>query len=327
MLKKEGLLVIASLVVLPLIMIIGCSSGGGPSSPIALVPDRANMVGEVNLSQILDDEDFADIYDRIPKKSEDPQTLDDALDAFKEERDIDLMWFEQGVFFGDVSEFGDNGGYFGVIVEGDFNKNDLITALEENVGGELDTINYKGYEIYTNANETAAIAFLSDTVFVIGGMGPVKDVIQVQEGDRKALSGEVLDIYNGLGDALIKVATVVPADQVRDRLPRRPNGFEMGFTAFSDVEKAGLVLAKEGKTISLKLELEFTNSESAEDAENLLSFVEIFVDMIPIPEQGRGLVPEVFDWLEVERSDSKLTISIERTVSEIEDLLESSKST
>jgi hypothetical protein len=326
MLKKVGFLVIVSIIVLPLIMVMGCS-GGGFSNPIALVPDRANMVGGVNLSQILGDEDFADIYDRLPKEFEDPQTLDDALDDFKEKRDIDLRWFEQGVFFGDVSKFGDDAGYFGIIIRGDFDKNDLIRALEKNVGGALDTIKYQGYEIHTNANETAAIAFLSDTMFVIGGMGPVKDVIQVHEGDRKALSGEVLDTYNGLGDALITVATVVPADQVRDRLPRRPNGFEMGFSAFSDVEKAGLVLVKEEKTISLKLELEFTNSESAEDAENLLSFVEIFVDMIPIPEQGRGLVPEVLDWLEVERSGSKLTISIEMTVSEIEDLLESSKST
>lgn len=324
MMKKLVFLAIAALIVLPLILMIGCS-GGGSTNPITLVPQKANMVGEVNLAKILSDEDFADIYDRLPKKSEDPQTLDDVLDAFQKETDIDLRQFDGGVFFGDVSQSGGDGSYFGIIVKGDFNKNDLLSALEDNIGENLDTVGYKGYEIYTGENEQAALCFLSDKMLVIGGMTPVKDVIQVKEGDREALSGEVLDTFNGLGDALIKVASVVTPSQTGESLPSGLGEFQLDLSAFSDVEKAGLVLAKEAQVISLKADLYFANSKSAEDAEKVFSLINVLAYILPIPEQGQTLVQDLLNKLQVEREDKLLTISIEMTVSEIEDMIESGK--
>jgi hypothetical protein len=284
------------------------------------------MVGEVNLIKIMSDDDFADIYDRLPKKPEDPQTFDDALDVFKRETGIDLRQFDGGVFFGDVSQSGEGDGYFGIIIKGDFNKNDLLSALEENMGENLDTVEYKGYEIYTGANEQAALCFLSDKMLVIGGMTPVKDVIQVKGGDREQLSGEILDTYNSLGDALIKVASEVPPDQTGERLPSGSGESQLDLSAFSDVEKAGVALTKAAHTISLNANLYFTDSKSAEDAEKLLSFIGLFVDLLPIPEQGQTLLPGLLDKLQVEREDKMLTISIELTVSEIEDMIESSNS-
>jgi hypothetical protein len=325
MLKKATFAVMATLMVLPLIIMVGCGSGGGSANPIELVPQRADLVGMVDLSSILSDNDFAGIYDRLPKKSQDPQTLSDALDSVKEQIGIDLRHFGEGVFFGNVSESGDNGGYFGFIVRGDFSRDDLISAIETRAGIKLSIIEYKGYEIYTNGNETSALSFLSNEMLVIGGMVPVKDVIEVKEGDRAALSGEVLDTYNELGNALVKVASVIPESR-RGVLPSLSDGSSIDLSSFADVEKGGLVLAKEGQTISLKVKLYFTNSKSAESAGRLVSLAQIFTDMLPIPEQGRALVPELLKKLEVNTSGTLLTISIEMTVSEIEDMIQSSNS-
>jgi hypothetical protein len=324
MLKKATFAVMAILLVVPLIM-IGCGSGGGSADPIELVPQRANLVGMIDLSPLLSDNDFADIYDRLPKESQDPQTLSDALDRVKEQIGIDLRQFGEGVFFGDVSESADNGGYFGFIVKGDFNRDDLISAIETRAGIKVSISEYKGYEIYTDGDESSALSFLSNQMLVIGGMVPVKDVIQVKEGDRPALSGEVLETYNELGNALIKVASLIP-ESSRGALPSPSDGSSIDLSPFADVEKGGLVVAKEGQTISLKVKLYFTNSKSAESAGRLVSLAQTFTDVFPVPEQGSTLVPELLNKLELNTSGTLLTISIEMTVSEIEDMIESGNS-
>ena len=322
MLRKATFAVMAILIVLPLIIMIGCGNGGGSANPIELVPQRANLVGMIDLSPLLSDNDFADIYDRLPKKSQDPQTLSDALDRVKEQIGIDLRQFGEGVFFGDVSESGDNGGYFGFIVKGDFNRDDLISAIETRAGIKLSIIEYKGYEIYTDGDETSALSFLSNEVLVIGGMVRVKDVIQVKEGDRAALSGEVLETYNELGNALIKVASLVP-ESSRGALPSPSDSSSVDLSPFADVEKGGLVVAKEGQSISLKVKLYFTNSKSAESAGRLVSLAQMFTDLLPVPEEDSQLVPELLNKLEVNTSGTLLTISIGMTVSEIEDMISS----
>ncbi len=324
MFKKFVFLGIVILIALPLVMMVGCG-GRGSSNSLALVPQKANMVGEVSLGEILSDDDFADIFDRLPKKYEDPQTFNDALDAFEGETGIDLRQFDSGVFFGDVSQSESESGYFGVIVVGDFNKSDLVSALEEYMGENLGTVDYKGYEIYTGANDQAALCFLSDRTLVIGGMVPVKDVIQVKEGDRPPLSGDLLETYNGLGDALIKVASVVPSDQTQQRLLGNFSESQINLSAFSDVQRTGIALIKEAQAISFKADLYFTDSQSAEDSEKMLTFVGLFVEMLPIPEQGQALLPGLLEKLQVVRQDKLLTITIEMTASEIEDIIESGK--
>ena len=61
------LLMVLLLVVSPL---IGCSnSNGGVTNPIGLVPKKANVVGHVDLTKILQDNDLAVIYDKVPNKA------------------------------------------------------------------------------------------------------------------------------------------------------------------------------------------------------------------------------------------------------------------
>ena len=327
MVKKVSflLLMVLLLVVSPL---IGCSnSNGGVTNPIGLVPKKANVIGHVDLSKILPDNDLTGIYDKVPKDSSYPQTFDDALAKLKEEYNIDLKNFKEGVFFGDISGSKEQGNYFGVIIEGTFNKSDLITAIQSAAGMELSTIKYKDYEIYTDESEETAIAFLSDDMFVVGTMQPVKDVIDVKKGDGAALSGELLDTYNKLGDALIKVAVAVPPGVAEGQLGQSASQYLGDLSAFDKVESVGMTLSKNNESVALDVKLCCADSDSAQSIEQsidgLITLVKFLMAMSEDQQQNQAL-DTLLNKVEVGRSDSCVNITVNATLAEIEGLIQSS---
>ncbi|MEE9400705.1 MAG: hypothetical protein V3V32_01665, partial [Dehalococcoidia bacterium] len=175
--KTLSILFIAALLVsLPL----GC--GGEETSatiitPAELVPQKANMIGHIDLSQIIADEDIAELYEAMPIEPGASQTLDEALDLTMEEIGLDLMDFGEGVIFGEISEATGDMDYGGIVVKGTFEESDLIASIESGTDEEFTTISYKGYEIYTDSDEEVGGAFLGSDAFVIGSMEAVKDVI------------------------------------------------------------------------------------------------------------------------------------------------------
>jgi hypothetical protein len=316
------------LVVSPL---IGCSnSNGGVTNPIGLVPKKANVIGHVDLSKILQDNDLTGIYDKVPKDSSYPQTFDDALAKLKEEYNIDLKNFKEGVFFGDISGSTEQGNYFGVIIEGTFNKSDLIAAIQSATGTELSTINYKDYEIHTDELEESAIAFLSDNMLVVGAMEPVKDVIDVKKGDAKAVSGEVLDNYNKLGYALIKVAVAVPSGVAEGQLGESASQVLGDLSAFDKVKSVGMTLSKNNESVALDVKLCCADSDSAQSIEQsingLIIFAEFLTSMSENQQQNQAL-DTLLNKVEVGRSDSCVNITITATLAEIEGLIQSSGQT
>ena len=337
MMKKVSLLLlmVLLLVVSPL---IGCSnssggvttSSGGVTNPIGLVPKKANVVGQVDLSKILQDKDLAGIYDKVPKDSSYPQTFEYALAKLKDQYNIDLKSFQEGVFFGDISGSTEQGNYSGVIVKGAFNKSDLITAIQSAAGMELSTINYKDYEIYTDESEETAIAFLSDNMLVMGAMQPVKDVIDVKKGDGAALSGTVSDTYNKLGDALIKVAVAVPPNVGEGKLGESASQILGDLSAFEKVKSVGMTLSKNDGSVALDVKLCCADSDSAQSIEQsidgLITLVKFLMAMSEDQQQNQAL-DTLLNKVEVVRSDSCVNITVNATLAEIEGLIQSSGQT
>jgi len=322
------LLMVLLLVVSPL---VGCSnSSGGVTNPLALVPAKANMVGHVGLSTILQDKDLTGIYDKVPKDASNPQTFNDALTQLKDEYNIDLKGFQEVVFFADVSQSLDEGNYSAAIVKGTFNKNDLIAAIQSEAGVQLSTIKYKDSEIYTDEFEETAIAFLGDSMFVMGMMQPVKDVINVREGNSKALSGGVLDTYNNLGDALIKVAVAVPPGVTEGDLGQSASEFLGNISAFDKVKSVGMTLSKGNSSVALNVKLCCADSDSAQSIEDsingLIGFIGLIMSMSGDQQQNQTL-NNLLNKVEVSRSDSCVNVSVSMTITEIEDLIQSSNQT
>jgi hypothetical protein len=77
---------------------------------------------------------------------------------------------------------------------------------------EFTTIDYKDYKLYTAKDGEYVITFLSDRMLLLGTTEAVKDTIDVRNGDREPVNSAILDTYNRLGDALIKLAFELPEE-------------------------------------------------------------------------------------------------------------------
>jgi len=322
------LLVVLLLVVFPP---AGCSNSSVVvTDPIKLVPNKANLVGLIEITGILQDKNLTGIYDTIPKGTSYPQSFYDALSKLKDEYNIDLMGFQEGLFFAEVSGSEDQGNYSGVIVEGTYNKSDLIAAIQSAAGTELSTINYKDYEIYADELQESAIAFLSENMLVIGAIEPVKDVIDVKKGDAKALGGEVLDSYNKLGDALIKVAVAVPPGVTEGQLGESASQYLGDLSAFDNVESVGMTVSKNDRSVTIDLKLCCVDNDSAQSIEQtidgLITFAQLLMGMSDNQQQNQAL-DTLLNEVKVTRRDTCVNINITATLTEIEDLIQSSGNT
>ena len=286
--------------------------------PIELVPQDANLIANIQVSKIINDQDLRDAYDKAKKEPGQPQTAEEALDELITETGIDLRDFSQAVIFADITTL-DQAGYIAVIVEGTVNEKQFIYNIEQQMGEEFSTSKYKGYKLYTDEEEEFGIAFLSDSIFLLGTPKAVKDAIDVSKGVREQVSGILLDTYNRLDDALIKLALEFP-EEARSALTEEPTLDEIPISLepFADIDILGFALNKEAEAITIQINSHFLSLDSAEDAKNTLSgAISLFKGILQVPE-----IKELLGKIEVSITDSWLTIAFEITLAEMEELTE-----
>lgn len=319
------LLMLMLLVVSPL---VGCSSSsGGVTNPIGLVPKKANMVGKIDLKSIMEDKDLTGLYDKASKNPDQPQTFNEALNKAKQETGIDFKNFEEAIYFADTSESTDDAGYVGILVKGTFEKDKLIASIEKYGEMELSPSDYRGYQIYTTDNGDSGGVFFNNTMFVVGSMQAVKDVIDVKKGDEKAISGDVLDTYNQQGDALIKLAVSVPEGLGGENLPSGAGELLGDLSAFQNVRTVGLTLTKNNQSIPIEVKLCCTDSDSAQSIEGaingLIGLMGLMIAMSDNPEENQALA-SLLEEIDVNKSGSCVDVRLEIALSDIEELMEGS---
>lgn len=315
MLRKVVPLVIA-VAILASLGVVGCAAPAASSPLIELVPQEVNLVAGIQISRILADEDIRTLYNEAPKEPDQSQTFEALLSVAEAMSGIDLKDFSEALVFGDVSSV--DAGYFGVIVKGTFNGDQLIASIEEHTGVEFATLTYKGYEIYRDEQQNA-IAFPYDDIFFSGTLDAVKDVIDVKEG-KAGISGELYDTYTALGDAWVKAAVVVSEEMTTALLEEPvPSEFPINLELFGDIDIAGCAFNKVAETIAIQVALHFVTADSAETFEDLISGLIAMVRFMPdVPAE----FADILDMIEVTTTDSVMTITLEATVAEISDLME-----
>jgi len=295
--------------------VVGC---GVSKTATELVPQDANLIAVIQVSKIINDRDLRDAYDEAEKDSGQPQTIEEALDELVEEVGVDLRDCQQAVIFADTTGLAQVA-YLGVIIEGSFDEKQFIDNIEEKTGEELTTSDYKGYELYTDEREQFGIAFLSDTMLLLGTPEAVKDAIDVSKGDKKKIGGAILDAYNRLGDALIKFALEFP-EEAREALTEGlvPGEIPISLDSFEDIDILGFAISKEADTLTAKIDAHFLSTDSAQDAKDTLSgAISLFKGTLQVPE-----MKELLGKIEVTVADSWVTIALEIMLSEIEKLME-----
>ena len=273
--------------VLSLSLLVGCSqSGGDVNDRIDLIPQTANMVGHVELSQIVGDGDIAEIYAALPKEAEDPQTIEEALAKAIDMIDLDLRNFEEGWIFGDISQATGDTDYSGAILKGTFDESSVLASARSAFGEGLASIDYQGYTIYTGSDQETGLAVLSSDLLVAGSVSAVKDVIAVSEGNMPAVNGDLLNAYDALDDALIKLAAAVPPGLVEQQLAELTAGISSppALDALADVQIVSMTMAKNGQSIDCDSQLFFSDSESANDVKGWIPLLALMIGSMEMPE-------------------------------------------
>jgi len=330
LLKKIIPIIIVTLVIS---LLIGCGGTVSESENSALLPQRADTVGLLELGRILDDRDITGLYDRLPKEAGDPETFDEAMDQATDESGIDPRSFKDVLFFADTSSGTGDSSYFGAIVTGSIDKDRIISAMEGSGEISLDTTEYKGYDIYTDTEQTSALAFLDGDTLVVGSLEAVMDVIDVKVGDEPAMSGDVADKYASLGSVLVKMAANISSDTVEDAVNQVTDllPVPIDLSSLANIETAELTVDKENQSLNLDLVLCFTDNASAKAVKGLVTLAKAMINMFEVPEEGPGGLPipegsqavlsGLLSNLDAEVVDECLTISLNMTFDEIEDLL------
>lgn len=305
-----------------LVLVLMLATTAGCKKPeltaIELIPQDASLIATIQVSKIINDQDLREAYDKAKKKPGQPQTAEEALNEVVEETGFDFRDFSEVVIFGDMTRWAQEE-YLGVIVEGTFDEKQFIDNIEERTGKELTASDYKGYKLYIDEQGKFGITFLSDRMLLLGAMEAVKDAIDVSKGDRKQVSGIILDTYNRLGDALIKFALELP-EEVQEALAEEsiPGDIPISLESFANIDILGFALNKKADTITVQINPHFLSTDSAEDARDTLSgTISLFKGILQVPE-----IKELLGKIEVSVTDSWMTIAFEITLSEIERLTE-----
>ena len=305
--------------VLILAAVAGCKAPEPTPEPTALelVPQGANLIAEIQVSRIVDDQDLIDAYAKADKEPGQPQTVEEALDELVEESGIDLRDFSRAVIFADITAM-EQADYLGCILEGTFDEKQFIDNMEEEAGEELTTSDYKGYRLYIDKEDEFGIAFLSDKMLLLGTTKAVKDAIDVSKGERQQVSGILLDTYNRLGDALIKFACEFPEEAWKTIEENVPSDIPISLEVFANIDIIGFALSKEAETITVRITPHFLSTDSAQDARDTLSgAIMLSRATLEVPE-----IKELLRKTKVTLNDSWVTIALEITLSELEQLTE-----
>ena len=79
----------------------GCTSS--QPSPIKLVPQSANLVAEIQISNIINNPILVAAYDNWSKNASYPQTVQDAINKIIEKTGLNIQDFSQVLIFGDIN--------------------------------------------------------------------------------------------------------------------------------------------------------------------------------------------------------------------------------
>jgi len=333
---RHLLMALAATLLAGLLTLGGCSTtpAGPPTSTATppAVPQRADFLAKVELAEIINDEDFAELYHEVAAQEGTlPETLDDALDQVQRETGVNLNDFSDATVFADTLSLpevvesypsGAGAAYWGVLVQGELDESTFIDSVESKIGRDLLRSNYQNLTIYavseTHEQDVAfSMAFPADGQMVIGADAAVRDFIDVTLGLEAPMSGTVYDLYCQLDDALVRLASSVPESLTEEIPAEVPIGpMSLSLLSFRDIEYATLTLAKNEAIVNAELCLVFSNEDSARDSQSLLWIAsKLGQSVVPDPNVG-----DLLSRTQISRSGASVSLTLALATSEIEEL-------
>jgi DNA-binding transcriptional regulator YhcF (GntR family) len=310
-------------VVLAVTVLTGCASS--QTAPVALVPQTANMIAEIQIGAIVNDPALITAYNNSSHSANQPQTVQDALDKLTEKTGLNIQDFSQLFIFGDTSSINTSNmknadsGYMAIIAQGTFNEKTFVANIETKTGKKLDVSTYKTSQVYSNASENFSMVFFGSSMLVVGNDQAVKDCIDVHKGDKQPLSGIIVDTYNKLGEASIKAAFAIPAKAQNALAGELPSASALSSKAFSKMDTAGMAFTKGTQDVSINADLHFQDATSAQDAKDTINGMVSMIKGMAATSEIKTLLGQ----MQITNTDVWLNISLKTTLTDLQSLSKS----
>ena len=186
---------------------------GIPARAIDAVPSGANVVGVANWNRMINDPDVQSLTDKFLDVMGEEDSFDDIYDELKDEVEdelgINIDEISSGVFFGKIEESMyshpySEPDYLGVILEGDFDKEEVIDKFEEEFD-DVDEKTHNGVDVYIASEEKPEVAIAEmDNFLVFGTKRAVFDSIDAKKDRDERLKGELKDMFGSVDGNFIK---------------------------------------------------------------------------------------------------------------------------
>ncbi|WP_246983481.1 twin-arginine translocation signal domain-containing protein [Halorientalis marina] len=301
--------------------------GGGGS--LSAVPEDTNGVVYADIDAIREDEGVRTVTDAyLSARSESewydgPEDYEEALEEFEDESDLDPEGAHEIVAF---AEYGgeyslvDNE-YTAVIVDADWDVDDVVDSIEEDNNYEFDEEEHSGQPFYEPDEDYGSyIGVLGDDRMVIGQEDAVEDAIDADQGEDDGIEDELDGAYSNTRSAPVRYASIMPDPGEHDSVPesygRGEDEVDLG--VLEDVTTVAGAVYAEGDTRGVEVTM---TAEDTDTAENLTDIVEgaiSYAEENTYDETAAALLGD----LEVSQNGTDVTVSFERTIDELEDLID-----
>lgn len=221
----------------------GDDDGVDENSPARHVPKRAKMVTEIDAQAVLNDDAIrASIDDALARgrsaESEKPQTVSAAFDALESRYGLPPEQLTRGIVFTDenVGVFtkkkpsGDE--YWGIIGFTDWSGDAMQTSYQNVTTDSVSETTHEGTAVYTT--EKDALAVLGDGTVVYGNEQAVTETLEVDAGNRGAVSGRVRESFDSTSGKFARFATTLDVSTLASEfgMPGFARAYEQATTEY-----------------------------------------------------------------------------------------------
>jgi len=309
-----------ALILMALAGLVLAACGSDAENPLKLVPARANLLGSADLPTILNDADVEAGFGLIAAAyPELPETLAESLAQTAEMLGVDLNTVGIAVIFGDLGSDG-SGDYVGFIFAGEFDREAIFAMIRANSDDQLEQLTYHDASMLVAVADGDQTDFASTVIagaFVAGSVDAVQDVIDVNAGDP-SVGGELVTLYESLGDVWAKLAMVVPAGAFDDFGDGGELGIPTELGGLLALDLVGLVADKDGDDATLRIVASYPSAtEAAENAKTLNALLTLLPALVE-----NDSVDEFLEGLTISTSGDEVLVEIRNNVQEALDDVE-----
>ncbi|MBM3945049.1 MAG: hypothetical protein FJ317_06120 [SAR202 cluster bacterium] len=298
-----------------------------------LVPSSATALISVQVKDLLADPDL----DRLRNSASDtdgedtiPSSMSDALAEAEAATGLNIEAIEEALLFftelplgSDDTESGDDedGNTRGaVLLRVPYDRTSVIAALEKEEG-PLVASQYNGQELLTSGEETV-VAFISESVIVVGDTTGVQAVVDVSAGTTAAVAGDLRSAFEALGSPWVKVV-IQPAREDLESTLQSEGGDFFGeappfMDAFAKLTLIKVTFEKAGGAFVFQAMLDFDDAAAAQQAsDGIDGLVKTFGAFSPDESLG-----QLLDKITIGTVANQVTIGVQLTPAEVEQAMQ-----